>query len=385
VAGALSGYRVLDLTDEKGMLGARLLADMGAGVIRVEKPGVPSGRDTPEFYYLNAGKQSISLDLEKEAGREVLRRLVRTADVLVETEPPGYLASLGLGYPELGEINPGLVMAAITDFGQGGPYRGYKSCDLVAAALGGWMYVSGEPQTPLEPFGNQAYYSASLFAANGILLALWHRHTTGRGQYIDISVMECVAATLDHVLVRYFYEGAVAKRKGSRHWNNAFRLFPCRDGYILLSLFRQWETLVAWLESEGMAEDLTDEKWRDGETRLKGLDHIIDVLERWTMSHTVAELVEKGQMMRFPWAEVASIASLVQNPQLAERDYFAAVAYPETGKKYKSPGAPLKMSRSPWQSGGRVPKPGEHNLDVYHRELGLSEPEIEALAQEGVI
>jgi crotonobetainyl-CoA:carnitine CoA-transferase CaiB-like acyl-CoA transferase len=185
--------------------------------------------------------------------------------------------------------------------------------------------------------------------------------------------------------VRYFYEGAVAKRKGSRHWNNAFRLFPCRDGYILLSLFRQWETLVAWLESEGMAEDLTDEKWRDMETRLKGLDHIIDVLERWTMSHTVAELVEKGQMMRFPWAEVASIASLVQNPQLAERDYFAAVAYPETGKKYKSPGAPLKMSRSPWQSGGRVPKPGEHNLDVYHRELGLSEPEIEALAQEGVI
>jgi len=383
--GALSGYRVLDLTDEKGMLGARLLADMGAEVIRVEKPGVLSGRDTPGFHYLNAGKRSISLDLEKETGRELFRRLVGTADVLVETEPPGYLASLGLGYPELGQINPGLVMAAITDFGQSGPYRDYKSCDLVAAALGGWMYVSGEPQAPLKPSGNQAYYSASLFAANSILLALWHRHAIGRGQYIDISVMECVAATLDHVLVRYFSEGAVAKRQGSRHWNNAFRLFTCRDGYILLSLFRQWETLVEWLESEGMAEDLTDEKWRDSETRLKGLDHIVDVLERWTMSHTAAELVEKGQMMRFPWAEAASIAGLVQNPQLAERGYFAAVEYPETGKRYQAPGAPLKMNRSPWQAGGMVPKPGEHNLDIYHRELGLSEPEIEALVKEGAI
>jgi crotonobetainyl-CoA:carnitine CoA-transferase CaiB-like acyl-CoA transferase len=367
------------------MLSTRLLADMGAEVIRVEKPGTDSARNTPEFYYLNAGKRSVSLNLEKLAGREVFKRLVGTADVIVETGPPGYLASLGLGYPELSEIKTGLVMASVTDFGQSGPYRDYKSCDMVAAALGGWLSVCGESQMPLKPFGNQAYYTASLFAANGILLALWYRQATGRGQHIDISVMECVAATLDHVLVRYGYEGIVAKRQGSRHWNNAFRIFPCRDGHVLLSLFQQWETLVGWLESEGMAEDLSAPRWRDRAERLKGLDHIIDVLERWTQSHTAAELVEKGQLMRFPWAEVTSVESLVKNSQMAERRYFVEVVCPETGKKYKLPGAPLKMSGSPWQARGKVPERGEHNLDIYQRELGLSEREIDTLVKEGII
>lgn len=382
----LSGYRILDLADEKGMLSTRLLAGMGAEVIRVEKPGVRSNGNNADFCYLNTGKQRVSLDLEKSAGRQLFRHLASESQVVVETAPPGYLASLGLGYRELSEVNPGLVMASITDFGQSGPYRDYKSCDLVAAALGGWMSVCGEPLTPpLKPFGNQAYHTASLFAANGILLALWHRQVTGRGQYLDISLMDCVAATLDHVLVRYFYEGVVSKRQGSRHWNNTFRIFPCRDGYILLSLFQHWETLVAWLESEGMAEDLTDEKWHDREARLKELDHIIDVLEAWTLSHTVAELVEKGQLMRFPWAEVTSVPGLLNSPHLVERNYFTELECSETGRKYKSPGAPLKMSRTPWQIGGRVPRAGEHNLDIYHGELGLSEQEIDALTRDRVI
>jgi len=312
--GALSGNRVLDLTDEKGMLGTRVLSDMGAEVIRIEKPGLIGYRNNADYRYLNASKRNISLNLEEKTGQGLFRRLIKTADVLVETEAPGYLASLGLGYADLSEINPGLVMAAITHFGQNGPYRNYKSCDLVAGALGGWLSVCGEPRTPLKLFGNQAYHTASLFAVNGILLALWHRHTTKRGQYIDISVMECVAATLDHVLVRYFYEGIVSGRQGSRQWNNAFRIFPCRDGYILLSLNQQWETLVEWLMSGGMAEDLADEKWRDREERSRGIEHVIEVLERWTLSHTVGELVEKGQLMHFPWARVTSISEILESP-----------------------------------------------------------------------
>ena len=137
--------------------------------------------------------------------------------------------------------------------------------------------------------------------------------------------MECVAATLDHVLPRYISEGVVSQRQGSRHWNNAFRVFSCRDGYILLSLFQRWETLVEWLDAEGMAGDLTDKKWRNREERLNDLDHIIEILEHWTQSHTVAELVDKGQMMRFPWADVASISGLMDSPQLAERDFFVKV------------------------------------------------------------
>ena len=382
---ALSGYRVLDLTDEKGMLCSRYLADMGAEVIRIEKPGKSSARP-PFFWETNLGKLGITLNIGLKPGQEIFKRLVETADVLVESQPPGYLEKLGLGYPQLGQINPRLVMASITDFGNSGPYRDYKSCDLVASALGGQMYVCGEPQSPpLKPFGNQSYYLASIFAAIGVLLALWSRHTSGRGQHIDISLQECVAATLDHVLVRYFYEGAVAERQGGLHWNSAFCIFPCRDGYILLSLFQQWETLVEWLDSEGMAEDLTDGKWLDREERLRHLDHIIEVLERWTRSHTVAELVETGQLMRFPWAEVTSIPGLVNSPQLKERDFFVEVEHPQSGKRYKFPGAPAKLSRSPWQTGTHIPKPGEHNREIYHGELGLSEREVETLVQGGVI
>jgi len=383
--GALSGYRVLDLTDDKGMLCSRLLADMGAEVIRVEKPGGELAR-TLSFWETNLGKLDITLNIGVRPGQEIFKRLVKTADVIVESYPPRYLEALGLSYSELSQINPRLVMASITNFGQDGPYRDYNSCDMVACALGGQMYVCGEPETPpLKPFGNQAYYSACLLAAIGILLALWHQHTSGKGQYIDISAQECVAATLDHVLVRYFYEGVVAKRQGSLHWNNAFRIFPCRDGYILLSLFQQWQTLVEWLDAEGMAEDLTDKKWLDWEERLRQLDHIIAVLERWTRSHTVAELVEQGQLMRFPWAEVTSIPGLVDSPQLRERGFFVEVEHPQSGKKYKFPGAPCKLSRSSWRVGSRVPSIGEHNLDIYHRELGLSEDEIETLVQKGVI
>ena len=229
IVGALSGSLVLDGTDEKGKLAIKILSDMGAEVIR--------------------------LNLEEKAEQGRARKLVKKADVLIETFAPGYLASLGLGYKDLVKINPRLIMASITHFGQEEPYKDLKSSDLVNQALGGWLSVTGEAEMPLKLFGEQSYNTASLFAVNGIMLALWQRHDTGRGQYIDIAIMDCVAATLDHVLPRYFYNGIVAKRQGSRHWNNAFDILPCSDGYILISLHQHWDTLVEWLESEGMADD----------------------------------------------------------------------------------------------------------------------------------
>lgn len=330
--GALSGYRVLDLTDEKARLVSRFLADMGAEVIRIEKPG------TPSFSWENLGKESLTLNIEAKGCQGLFQGLIKKADVLLESHPPGYLDKLGLGYSRLSQINPRLIMVSITPFGQDGPCRDYKSCDIVASALGGQMYVGGEAALPpLKPFGNQSYYLASLFAAIGVLLALYHRHVSGKGQHIDISLQESVAAALDHVLVRYFYQGEVAQRRGSLHWNNAFRVFPAKDGYVLLSLFYQWETLVEWLESEDMAEDLTDGKWRDRDYRLKNLDHIIAVLERWTKGHSKAELVERAQLMHFPWAEVAAIPDLLASPQLKARNFWLEVEH--AGKKYKLPGS----------------------------------------------
>jgi crotonobetainyl-CoA:carnitine CoA-transferase CaiB-like acyl-CoA transferase len=385
IDGILSDYRILDLTDEKGMFCSRLLADMGAEVIRVEEPGGSLTRSL-SFWVNNLGKRGITLDIKNVEGREIFKRLVRTADVVVESYHPGYLEGLGIDYAELCRINPRLVMASITGFGQNGPYRNYTSGDIVASALGGQAYVCGEPnRQPLKPSGEQTYYSAGLFAAIGVLLALWVRHSRGRGQYIDVSVQECAAATLDHVLVRYFYEGVVARRQGSLYWNNAFRIFPCSDGYILLSLLLQWETLVEWLDAESMAEDLTGERWQDRGYRLTHLGHVIEVLERWTQSHTVAELVEQGQLMHFPWAEVTSIPGLVDSPQLKERGFWVEVAHPETGEKCKFPGAPCRLSRSPWMVGRRVPSLGQDNEEIYKEELKLSEDEMGALIEKGVI
>ena len=381
---ALQGLRVLDLADEKGAFCTKLLADMGADVIKIEPPGGDSTRnigpfvnDVPHperslyFWYHNTSKRGITLDLESNKGQEIFRKLVRTADVVVETFSPGYLKKLGLGYEALRKFNPRLIMTSITSFGQTGPYKDYKSCDLVASALGGQMYVCGAPDTPpLKPYGEQAYLVASLFGAIGTLLALHYRHFSGQGQHVDISMQECVAAVIEHVNVRYLYDQVVPKRQGSLQWNNAFRLFPCKDGYILLSLFQHWDTLIEWLESEGMAADLKEERWRHPEVRLKGIGHIIQVLERWTRTHTVAELVEQGQLMHFPWAAVNSIAELWDNPQLRERGFFVEVLHAELGFSVPYPGAPYKFSQSPWRISRRAPLIGEHNEQVLERELG---------------
>jgi crotonobetainyl-CoA:carnitine CoA-transferase CaiB-like acyl-CoA transferase len=275
---SLTGYRVLDLTDEKGKLCAKILADMGARVTHV-----------------NLGDKNKLL------------KLIKNADVLIETFPPGYLKSLGLGYDTLTKLNPRLIMASITHFGQSGLYKNLKSCDLVNQALGGWLSVTGESEKPLKLFVNQSYNTASLFAVNGILLALRQRRDTDRGQHLDISVMECVSATLDYVLPRYFYEGIVSKRQSSRHWNNAFRIFPCKDGYILLTIHQQWDTLAELMAAEGMADDLTEEKWRDRQERDCHIDHIIEIIEKWTLKHKASELEEKGQLMHFPWAGVTGV------------------------------------------------------------------------------
>jgi len=333
--GALTGYRVLDLSDDKALACGCFLADMGAEVIRIEPPG-----KTPPLRWENLGKQSVTLDIESKAGRRLFTQLIKKADALIESQPPGYLADLDLGYSKLKKSNPRLIVASITPFGQDGPYRDFKADDFVASAMGGQLYVNGEAaKPPLRLFGNQGYYLASLFAAIGVLLALRHRQATGRGQHIDISLQECAAAGLDHVLVRYFSENTVAKRQGGLHWNNAFRVFPARDGYVLLSLLYQWQTLVEWLESENMAEDLSDEKWQSQDYRLEHIDHIVAVLGRWTKRHTKAELVEKGQMMRFPWAGVASVSDLLSSPQLEAREFWRETEY--QGKRYKIPGSVL--------------------------------------------
>ncbi len=395
----LRDIRILDLADEKASFCSKLLADLGACVIKVEKPGGDSSRRIGPFQdnlgqqgkslffeYNNTNKIGITLDLEHSAGREIFRKLLQKTDVVVEAFPPGYLEELGLGFEVISEINPKGILVSVTPFGQRGPRSQYKSCDLVASAFGGQMYVSGSPATPpLKPFGEQSYYTASLYGAIAILLGLRRRSHTGKGEHIDISLQEAAVSTLEHVMVRYFYGKEISRRQGGLHWNHSFCILPCKDGYILITLFQQWETMVEWMESEGMAEDLKDEQYREEQYRLRHSTHIIEVLKRWTQTHTTRELFELGQLMSFPWAPVCSPAKVLENPQLKARQFFANVDYPEIDGSLEFPGIPYHFSHSSPSRWKRAPLIGEDNIQIYQGELGLSEEEMKRLSSIDVI
>jgi len=389
----------LDLADEKASFCTKLLADMGAEVIKVERPvgdatrwrgpfweNMPHPEKSLSFWYNNTSKLGITLCLDSKEGQGIFLRLASNTDVVVETFPPGYLREIGLDYELLSEKNPRLILASVTGFGQAGPYREYKSCDIVASAVGGQMYVCGLPNySPIKPYGQQSFYAASLFAAVGILIALRERSRSGRGQHIDISLQEAAAATLENVMARYFYEKVVPNRQGSLQWTNSACLLPCEDGYILITFNREWEILVELLDSEGMASDLKEEKWCEDAYRRQHVDHIIDVLADWTRTHTTAELFELGQLMRFPWAPVCSVGEVLSSPQLKARNFFIPVDHPEASTSFVYPDIPGKFSGLSWKIRKRAPLIGEHNAQVYHEALGLLPEELATLSSENVI
>lgn len=365
----LQGIRILDLADEKASFCSKLLADMGAYVIKVERPGGDPSRKIgpffgnsrhPErslsFFHNNTNKLGITLNLEHPEGKKIFCTLVEKADLVVESFSPGHLNDLGLGFEVLIGRNPNLILVSVTGFGQNGPRSTYKSCDIVTSALGGQMYVSGSASTPpLKPFGEQSYYIASLFAAIGALLGLRKRVQSGKGEHIDISMLETVVSTLEHVWIRYFYENVVPKRQGSLHWNNNFRILSCKEGHISISLFQQWETLVEWMASEGMAEDLVEERWKEEAYRQNHVDHIIEVVGRWVKTHTAQELFEQGQLRRFPWVAVYSPQGVLESPQLKSRGFFVELDHPELGTSMKYPGVPYKLSYSSSERWKRAP------------------------------
>jgi len=388
----LENLKVLDLADEKASFCSKLLADLGASVIKVEKPGGDASRNigpflgnesqpnrSLSFNYNNMNKLGITLNLEHVEGRKLFRRLIERHDIVVETFPPGHLKELSLGFETLSEINDKLILVSVTGFGQTGPRSHDPSCDIVASAFGGQMCVSGSASTPpLKPFGEQSYTTASLYAAVGILLAIRRRRQTGKGEHIDISLQEAVVSTLDHVMVRYFYEKVIPRRQGERSWNNASCILPCKNGHIFITLFPQWETLVEWMASEGMADDLRDDQWSDEAYRRGHVDHILQVLKRWTLTHTSDELFELGQLMHFPWAPVHSPQEVLDNPQLKARHFFIDVSHPKMDTPLTYPKAPYQWSSS-LERGKRSPRVGEDNVEVYQEQLGLSEEEMQRL------
>jgi crotonobetainyl-CoA:carnitine CoA-transferase CaiB-like acyl-CoA transferase len=364
--GPLSGIRVIDLADEKADFCSKILAELGAEVIKVERPGDPRG---PSFSYNNTNKYGLILDWGKHKNKCLLLKLLNNSHIFIETFPPGYLEGFGLGFTQLKKSNPQMIMVSVTGFGQFGPKSHYKTCDLVASAMGGHMAATGSPsRSPLKVYGEQSYFIASLYAAVGILLALHQRDVTGLGTHIDISLQEAVASSLEHVMVRYFYDETVTKRSGSRYWNDSFRLMRCKNGFICISPFLEWDSLVDLMDMEGMAADLKDAKWRDEAYRTRRALHVFGIMENWTQTHTKETLFKLGQRIRLPWSPVQAPKDILACPQLRSRQFFIpyqGVGDTALGEVY--PGVPYKWFPSFVSPRRQAPRKGEHQRRIFRQ------------------
>lgn len=398
-AAALRGLRVLDLTDYRGALCARILADMGADVIKIEPPGGEDGRrvgpfldDVPHrdrslfFWFYNLNKRSITLDLSQARGVEILLKLAETADILIENFAPGESRQHGCGWEQLHALTPALILLSLSPFGQSGPFRDYVADDTVLAAQSGMLYVNGWPdRQPVRPLGLQAYHASAYFAAIETMSALFARDCDGAGRWIDLSMQAATAAAVEHVAGSYFGERRIEPRRGTLHWSRYFRVGRCRDGYIMHCTLGDWTSLVEWVAADGKAQDLTNPEWEDVTYRAQHAEHLFDVLDDWVRDYNRDELLERAQTLRLPYATVRPPEALLADEQLAARSYFVEVEHPELGRAFRYPGAPYLFNGSPWRVYRRPPLLGEHNAEILSGELGLEPGEIAALTAEGII
>jgi crotonobetainyl-CoA:carnitine CoA-transferase CaiB-like acyl-CoA transferase len=369
--GLLKNILILDLADEQGSFCSKLLADLGAMVIKIESPEGDAARNNPSFYYHNTNKLGVVLDPEKRKRKQSFFRLLEKADVLVETWTPRCIKALNLNHKQLSRINPSLVHVSITGFGHTGPKRAYHSADIIASASGGQMYVCGtQSGSPAKLSGPQPFYAASLFGANAVLLGLRKRKIAGKGCHIDLSIQEAVGSTLDHVMIDYFHDGKIAGRDAGIQ-DDSFVTLRCKDGHIQIPIFKNWETMVELMDSAGKAQDLLENKWRRNSYREKHCDHIVEVVEGWTGNHTKQELFELGQAMQFPWAPIELPHEVLRSPQLKARRFFARTQVPGSKTGIIVPRLPYKFSAFTPPILKPAPALGEHTRFVLES-LGAS-------------
>lgn len=412
----LGPYRVLDLTDEKGLLCGRILGDLGADVIQVEKPGGDPARSIGPFYYDDPhpekslfwffqcmNKRSITLGIGTSEGREIFKQLVKTADFVIESFPPGYMSSLGLGYGDLEKINPRIIVVSITPFGQKGTYAQYKASDLTTWAMAGPMYLAGDPdRPPVRISFPQAFLHAAANAAVGALVAHYHREVSDEGQHIDVSAQEACSfiameAPAFWELLKVDIQRAGPGRDAPLPKGRARIRFvyPCKDGYVfylapsVALMARANRAWTDWLASEGMStEHLKVMGWPDldlAQLTPEGLDMMQDTIGNFMMNHTKAQLYEGALHRDIPLVPVASPRDVSENPQMRERGFWMEVEHPDLGVALTYPGVWAKVTEAPLTGWRPAPLIGEHNEDVYGEELGFSKEKMVTLKQAGVI
>ncbi|HVP04510.1 MAG TPA: CoA transferase [Dehalococcoidia bacterium] len=378
---------------------AKLMADLGANVIKVEPPegdparalgpfpGHQPHRDKSGTYlYLNTNKQGVTLDLASGAGRGVLDRLLAKADVLVHDFTPREAGALGLTYERIKPINAGLVMTSIFPFGASGPLRDYRAEEITLLSAGGWAWLNGWPgmpeMPPLKPYGFQTAYQGGVNAALSTMGALFARQRglTG-GQHIEVSVQECVASILEMTLPMWSYSQITAVRYGNRPIQ-PIEMFQCKDGAWIFALTieeHQWQRLV---ELMGTPEWTTWEVAANRFARASNWDALRPFMQEWVEQWNAADLYRAAQEKRIPFAPVSTLSDLVSSEHLNVRGFFVEVTHPEAGT-LKHAGAPYKLSATPWEIRSPAPTLGQHNQQVFGGLLGMPGAEIDALAKAG--
>lgn len=411
--GLLSSVKVLDLSDEKGLLCSKLLAELGADVTMVEAPNGNSMRRMSPFYHnepdlnkslywyaYNTDKRGVTLDITKAQGREILFQLVKKCDILIESFPPGYLDSIGCGYAKLSEIKPDIIVVSITPFGQKGPYRDFKASDLTLMAMGGHTYISGETgKAPLRTSMAQSFPLSGSHGAMAALIAYLHRTRTGEGQFIDISMHECCTWSSFFAFNFWDMNKKVISRLGG--WrafgpNRIKVLYECKDGYVSLWLLggnfgaRGQNKFKQWAMSEGLADDFWTnfdyDNWDAATSTQEICDKMAESVSKFIITKTKAELFDAAIEMGLYLAPVNSISDLLESEQLKYREYCVQVEHDDLSESLTYAGPFVKVLQGPpAKVKKRAPLLGEHNEEIYMGELGYSKTELLSLKSSGVI
>lgn len=395
---ALQGIRILDLTHMlSGPYMGMMLADLGAESIKVEPPDTGEGtrrlleKDPKNslngfgayFMTLNRNKKSITLDLKSEKGLQVFYELVRTADIVLSNFSAGVTTRLKIDYEHLSKINPRIITCTVTGFGETGPAKNHTAFDMVAQAMGGGMSITGQVGDPPTrsgiPIGD---LGGGLMGVIGVLAALQARHTTGRGQHVDISMLDAQISLLNYMATMHFLSGIIPDKLGNGHFVHVpYDAFTCSDGYIIIAIIADnfWEELLKIIP----AGELNTEEHKYQPGRLKDKELINRRLNEILSTNTQAYWLEKMRGARIPCAPVYDLSQAVHDEQVLHRNMIVEVAHP-LGGSAKMPGNPIKLSDTYEDTYSPPPTLGQHNEEVY-ASLGMTADELKSLQAAGVI
>ncbi len=404
---ALAGLRVLELDSPCTRYAGKMFADMGADVVLVEPPlGGSTRNEGPfignifgqerslSFAYYNTSKRGVTLNLQSVEGQKLFRDLASNADLVLEGERPGALSKMDLDFQSLRKLHRKIVVTSVSPFGQTGPYAKYESEDLVALALGGFMYLTGYPDgPPLRAYGNQAYLAAGMYAAVASMLALTAAETSGDGQHVDVSMQECVVMAMETAAQYFDLEGSLRKRFGANQRFAGSGVFECKDGFVYMMAAgiganKFWSYSLDWLTKEGVVgvDRLQGDHWKEIEY-VQGDEAkriFAEVFGPWAKERTKSYLYHQGQRHHVPLAPVNSPKDILGSMQLAHRNYFVDVPHSATTAPLRMPGAPYCLSRTPWRISRPAPKLGEHNTEVFSS-IGIDGARCRELKRAGVI